>query len=82
LSFTQTDTNELVITLPNILNSGTVATVSISYSGTPSSQGNAFTSTTHNGTPILYTLSEPYGARDWWPCKQDLNDKTDSLDVY
>jgi aminopeptidase N len=82
LSFTQTDTNELVITLPNTLNSGTVATVSIFYSGTPSSQGNAFTSTTHNGAPILYTLSEPYGARDWWPCKQDLNDKTDSLDVY
>jgi aminopeptidase N len=82
VSFEQTDTNELVITLPNILNSGTVAKVSISYSGTPSNQGNAFTSSSHNGTPILYTLSEPYGARDWWPCKQDLNDKTDSLDVY
>jgi aminopeptidase N len=82
LSFTQTDTNELVITLPNTLNSGTVATVSISYSGTPPSQGTAFTTATHSGAPILYTLSEPYGARDWWPCKQDLNDKTDSLDVY
>jgi aminopeptidase N len=82
LSFIQNNTNELVITLANTLNSGTVATVSISYSGTPSNQGNAFTSATHNGTPVLYTLSEPYGARDWWPCKQDLNDKTDSLDVY
>jgi aminopeptidase N len=30
----------------------------------------------------LWTLSEPYGARDWWPCKQDLNDKIDSIDVY
>lgn len=82
LPFTQTDTNELVITLANTLNSGTVATVSISYYGTPSKQENAFTSSSHRGTPILYTLSEPYGARDWWPCKQDLNDKTDSLDVY
>lgn len=82
LSFIQTDTNELVITLPSSLNSGAVATVSISYSGIPSNQGNAFTSTNHNGTPVLYTLSEPYGARDWWPCKQDLNDKTDNVDVY
>ena len=24
----------------------------------------------------------PYGARDWWPCKQDLTDKADSIDVF
>ena len=82
LSFIQTDTNELVITLPSALIAGSVATVSISYSGIPSNQSNAFTSSTHNGTPVLYTLSEPYGAKDWWPCKQDLNDKTDNIDVY
>jgi aminopeptidase N len=38
--------------------------------------------TTHNGSPIIWTLSEPFGARDWWPCKQDLNDKIGSIDVY
>jgi aminopeptidase N len=27
-------------------------------------------------------LSEPFGAKDWWPCKQSLNDKVDSLDIY
>src|SRR5690606_8707583 len=42
----------------------------------------AFTRTTHSGTPIIFTLSEPFGARDWWPCKQDLNDKIDNIDVY
>ncbi|MBP8066273.1 MAG: T9SS type A sorting domain-containing protein, partial [Flavobacterium sp.] len=26
--------------------------------------------------------SEPFGARDWWPCKQDLNDKINSIDVH
>jgi aminopeptidase N len=31
---------------------------------------------------VLWTLSEPYGARDWWPCKQDLNDKIEAIDVY
>ena len=30
----------------------------------------------------MFTLSEPFGASDWWPCKQDLNDKIDSIDVY
>jgi aminopeptidase N len=37
----------------------------------------------HNGNdPVLWTLSEPFGAKDWWPCKQDLNDKIDNIDVY
>ena len=36
----------------------------------------------HNNVPILWTLSEPYGAKVWWPCKQDLNDKIDSVDIF
>ena len=30
----------------------------------------------------MWTLSEPFGAKAWWPCKQDLNDKIDMIDVY
>jgi aminopeptidase N len=30
--------------------------------------------------PIIWTLSQPYGAQDWWPCKNTLDDKIDSLD--
>jgi aminopeptidase N len=82
LSFVQNTDNELVITLPSILNSGSSASVIISYSGAPANGEQAFTKAIHNGFPVLYTLSEPYGARDWWPCKQDLNDKADSIDVY
>ena len=53
------------------------------YSGNPISSGfGSFEQTTHNGDPIIWTLSEPYGAKDWWPCKQDLNDKISSIDVY
>ncbi|MBS3915789.1 MAG: T9SS type A sorting domain-containing protein [Bacteroidetes bacterium] len=36
----------------------------------------------HQTGPIVYTLSEPYGAAYWWPCKQTLTDKIDSLDIY
>lgn len=82
LTFVQNVDNELVITLPTVLNSNTSATVVISYSGAPANGEQAFTKSIHNGSPVLYTLSEPYGARDWWPCKQDLNDKADSIDVY
>jgi aminopeptidase N len=30
---------------------------------------------------IIWTLSEPYGAKSWWPTKQDLNDKIDVTQV-
>ncbi len=79
--------DQLVITLPSTQIAGTSASSEIIYSGNPTSSGfGSFTVKTH-GTgaarkPVLYTLSEPYGARDWWPCKQDLNDKIDNIDVY
>ena len=83
-AYTQ-NTNELIITLPATQLTGTQATVEVVYSGAPPQNGFfAFTSTTHgtSNTPVIYTLSEPYGARDWWPCKQDLNDKINNIDVY
>lgn len=83
LAFTQNTADELVITLPNTQAVGTSATIEIQYSGAPPSGGfGSFAATTHNGTPVLWTLSEPFGARDWWPCKQDLNDKINAIDVF
>ncbi|WNM19827.1 M1 family aminopeptidase [Flavobacterium capsici] len=82
LSFVQNANNELVITLPTTLTTNNFATVEINYSGQPATGEQAFTQETHSGTPVIYTLSEPFGARDWWPCKQDLNDKVDSIDVF
>jgi len=82
LSFVQNANNEVVISLPSTLTTGNTGTVVITYSGAPATGEQAFTASTHNGTPVIYTLSEPFGARDWWPCKQDLNDKIESIDVY
>lgn len=83
LNFTQNSNNELVITLPNTLIAGNSTSVEITYSGAPSNSNfGSFVKSTHNGSPIIWTLSEPFGARDWWPCKQDLNDKADKIDVY
>jgi len=83
LTFVENGNNEVVITLPATQLAGTSATVEITYSGAPPNGGfGSFVTTTHNNNPILWTLSEPFGARDWWPCKQDLNDKANSIDVY
>ncbi|WP_324670780.1 M1 family aminopeptidase [Hymenobacter sp. GOD-10R] len=31
---------------------------------------------------VTWSLSEPFGAYEWWPCKQVLTDKADSSDVW
>lgn len=84
VTFTRSISNELIINLATAVTAGNSATVEITYAGEPPVNGfNAYTATTRaNGSKILYTLSEPFGARDWWPCKQDLNDKIDNIDVY
>jgi len=82
LTFLQNANDELVITLPSTQLAGTSRIIEINYSGAPATGEQAFTTSTHNGTPVIYTLSEPFGARDWWPCKQDLNDKINSIDIY
>ncbi|WP_179009595.1 M1 family aminopeptidase [Winogradskyella forsetii] len=83
LSFTQNSDDELVVTLPMAQAQGVLDSLTVSYSGNPVSSGfGSFEQTTHNGDPIIWTLSEPYGAKGWWPCKQDLIDKIDSIDVY
>ncbi|MBM3288507.1 MAG: M1 family metallopeptidase, partial [Candidatus Eisenbacteria bacterium] len=45
------------------------------------SGGTAFGWASHNGIPLIWSLSEPEGARDWWPCKDRPVDKADSIDV-
>lgn len=83
LTFEENGNNEIVVTLPTQANAGTSTTIEITYSGVPPVNGfAAFAAEQHAGTPVMWTLSEPFGARDWWPCKQDLNDKMNSVDVY
>ena len=73
---------ELIINFSNTLLSGTTNSISISYAGAPDTAEQGFETDVHNGVPVLWTLSQPFGARDWWPCKQDLNDKIDTIDVF
>lgn len=75
----------LSITMPAPMALGEVDSVTVHYHGVPPSTGfGSFEHTKHgpDSTWALWTLSEPYGARDWWPAKHDLNDKADSIDMY
>ena len=75
--------NTLVINFPSSVPAGTVDSVTISYRGIPANTGfGSFIQDMHAGTPVVWSLSEAYGAKDWWPCKNGINDKADSLDVY
>lgn len=82
LAFEQTADDALLITLPATLAPGTADSVTIVYGGAPPTTGfGSFVTDEHQGVPVLWTLSQPFGAKDWWPCKQDLRDKADSLDL-
>jgi len=79
----QHSANKIGITLPSIASKSTVGSVEVFYHGAALQNGfGSFVSSKHNTDPIIWTLSEPYGAKDWWPCKESLTDKIDSIDVY
>ncbi|HTN17530.1 MAG TPA: hypothetical protein VL092_07620, partial [Chitinophagaceae bacterium] len=70
------------IDLGTTISSSVTDSVQVQYHGVPRNTGfGSFTASYHNGVPVLWTLSEPYGARDWWPCKNTLDDKIDSIDI-
>lgn len=82
LNFSQPSNYELSIEMPTILATGSLDSLSITYHGAPPSGGfGSFIQSTHGGEPVLWTLSEPFGSQDWWPCKNGLTDKLDSIDV-
>ena len=75
--------NTVIVNFGGFLEKNTKADVTIFYKGIPpvSTYFSSFTTSSHAGVPVMWTLSEPYGGRDWWPCKNGLNDKADSLDI-
>ncbi|HLP14017.1 MAG TPA: M1 family aminopeptidase [Flavobacteriales bacterium] len=75
--------NILHVNFPVAIPGATLDSVSVYYHGVPTSGGMGAFAQGSNGTDsIVWTLSEPYGAMEWWPCKQDLIDKIDSIDVF
>lgn len=68
--------------LPTSVDSGQLFTVSTYYNGHPIEGGfQAFSFDSYGGNPVISTLSEPFLARTWWPCKDHPDDKADSVDI-
>ncbi len=83
IRFSQRDNETLTIHFPVSYVQNNKDSVSIYYHGMPAGSGfGSFTQTTHNNVPVIWTLSEPYGAKDWWPCRNGLDDKADSIDIF
>ncbi len=72
----------LSITLDGIYAIDEPVVVGVAYHGHPMESGfQAFKFGTQSGIPMISTLSEPYGARTWWPCKDVPTDKADSVRI-
>ncbi len=73
----------LTVQLDRAYNTGENVNVVVNYHGSPS--GGAFTAsfgfTVQGSYTLVASLSEPFDARTWWPCKDDPSDKADSVDV-
>jgi len=80
----QHDGDILAITLDGSYAMNESIQVGVAYHGHPQGggfQGFLFSTQyeTSGGIPMISTLSEPYGARTWWPCKDVPTDKADSV---
>lgn len=72
----------LEIRLDRAYRRGETAAATIHYRGTPPTTGlGSFVFSSASGSPWVWSLSQPYGARDWWPCKDHPSDKADSADI-
>lgn len=82
VSFTHSG-DKIHITLPRTFNRNELISVTIYYRGVPDPSGfGSFIFDSHSGTPVIWSLSEPFGSSDWFPCKNVPDDKADSSDVW
>ncbi len=75
------------IEFPELIKQGTVEEIQIYYSGNPqlpdiaSLSGGFIWVQDKNGKPWIETVVQGSGASLWWPCKDHLSDKPDSMHI-
>ena len=78
------------VSLPAPIMVGSIFTAEIVYHGNPYTTASIFNGvgginkirSNRWGTTVVFTQSESYHAKEWWPCKQSLLDKIDSVDIW
>lgn len=79
-------TNSKVFSVPvSIPLSGTRDSITVTYHGVPpvatGAEGGFNLTSDASAGNYINTLSESYEDRDWWPCKADMQDKADTVDI-
>lgn len=81
LSYTRSN-NVVTITLDQTYNETEQFEFDFYYHGHPIEGGlQAFSFNLRYGYKVMASLSEPYSARTWWPCKDRMDDKADSFNI-
>ncbi len=69
----------LTVALDRVYADGDTLRVGVAYGGLATAGGLSWG--TYDGQPLISTLSEPYDARTWWPCKDTPADKAETVDL-
>ena len=75
----------LSIPTPFTFTAGSGFRVQVFYRGTPPAAGQGAIGdgfSNNVAKKVTWSLSEPFSAYEWWPCKQVLSDKADSSEVW
>ncbi len=81
--------NNSAVKVPVNISTGQQFVIAIDYAGTPPNavsnplggSGMTNASSPSWGNRVTWSLSESFAAYEWWPCKQSLTDKADSVSV-
>lgn len=80
--FSHSNTDLITVNFPNAISNNTFDSLCIYYHGAPNMGTRAWFREVNLSGATVSTLSQPYGAPFWWPCRDNLIDKIDSLDVH
>ena len=80
LPFSHAD-NEITVPLEAARNAGARISTTIWYGG-QTGEGMVREFDRNWNVPVTYTSTEPFLSLDWFPCKQNLQDKADSVHVF
>ncbi len=75
----------IYIPLNEVLTYGTLLNIVVYYNlleSNPNPNRGITTKQISSGKSVTWTLSEPFSSKNWFPCKQVLDDKADSLYLF
>ena len=81
------DGDLLYVSSSTLMSKGDLCNVTVFYEATGTKSDGFFSALSNRrdsswDIPVTWTLSEPFNAKNWFPCKQYLPDKADSVYVF